>query len=106
VRAFDSAVSRLLDRTYRTFGQAAIYVPPSGNPISCTIIIDAADDIAGIGEMSLIGAQRKVEVRKSEVDAPVKGGEFVFDGQTLRIVAAPHVTDPLSAVWSCLCSPV
>lgn len=51
-------------------------------------------------------AQRVVEVRKSELANPEKGGVFTVGAETLKIVSAPRIEDPHGLVWTCLCNPL
>jgi len=103
---FDAAVADLLGGVYSLFGQAATYSPPGGSPLACLIVIDAADDVAALGESGFVAGRRRIEVRKAEIAAPARGGRFVAGAGTYRIAAQPHVEDPDGLVWSCLCDPL
>lgn len=102
--AFESLAQRALDSAFATFGAAATYSPPSGPSVSCTIIVNAADDVAQLGQSGFVSARREVEARLTEA-SPVKGGTFTLGAQTLKIVAAPRRDDPERLVWTCLCDP-
>jgi hypothetical protein len=104
--AFDAALQTMLGDVFMMFGRAAAYTPPGGSPSACIVVVDRADDRPELGGATFVAAQNVIEVRKSEIAAPVKGGQFAIAAETFKIVAAPRCDDPERIVWTCLCNPV
>lgn len=102
---FDAAVQSLLGDVHGLFGKAATYTPPSGTPVACTIVVDAADDRAQLLSTNFVAGRRIVEVRKAEVPAPAKGGIFALGAASFVVVSSPRSDDPDGLVWTCLCDP-
>lgn len=102
-----------VDATYRAFGKAASYTPPGGSAVSpITVIQDQRDlDLSGFSGRPMMQGD-VIEVRKSEVAAPVAGGVFVpgvlvsgvfVPGATsYTIVGDPKSEDPDRLVWTCV----
>jgi hypothetical protein len=93
-----------VDATFAVWGKAAIYAPPGGEaPISCIAIRHIGDRrITGLsGRPVMSGAI--IEVRRSEVAAPAKGGIFTFieNGAAFQVVSDPEAADPERLVWAC-----
>jgi hypothetical protein len=42
-----------------------------------------------------------IEVRRSEVAAPAKGGTFIVDSKSFSIESDPQSNDPDRLVWTC-----
>jgi hypothetical protein len=42
-----------------------------------------------------------IEVRRSEVAAPGKGGTFTIDGSSFSVASDPESNDPDRLVWTC-----
>lgn len=95
--------SLAVDASFAQFGWSATYAPPTGSAALCTVIKDQRDlDAPGfLGRPTLQG--NVIEVRKSEVAAPVKGGVFVIldTTQSLVIQDDPKCEDPDRLVWTC-----
>ena len=94
-----------IDPAFALFGVSAVYVAAGGGNTSCTVIINAADDMAAPLQTTFVATRRKVEVRKSEVATVRKGDSFSIGAQSLVITQAPSRDDPDQLVWSCLCDP-
>jgi hypothetical protein len=104
---FDDIAPRTVDRVFARFGHAASYAPPvAGAAVSCTVILNRPDEVATLDNIPIIAEQRLVEVRKSEVASPAKGGVFTIDAAQMQIVAAPRANDPEGLVWSLICAPL
>ncbi len=99
------APSAPVDAVFALFGVAAVYYTAEGATTPCSIIVNAADDVAAVGGQSLVWRQRKVEVRVSQIARLVKDDWFVVGSQRWVITAAPRRDDPDQLIWACLCDP-
>lgn len=96
-----------VDAGFDAFGVPASYTPPTGPDITCTVIADNRDrDLSSdYGRQVMQG--RVIEVRVSELPAPVNGGAFALlddDGNTIETVSIqgdPICDDPDRLVWRC-----
>jgi hypothetical protein len=91
-----------VDASFAVWGRAATYVPPGGGvPILCTVIRNLRDrEMTGLNGRPLMqGAV--IEVRRSEVAAPAKGGTFTIDGSSVSLASDPESNDPDRLVWTC-----
>ncbi|MBM3552502.1 MAG: hypothetical protein FJX45_12225 [Alphaproteobacteria bacterium] len=101
--AFSATEAKTLGRVFASFGVSASYLSPDFVTSACVVVLNQADDSVTLGNVPLVAGQTIVEVRVSELAAPVKGGVFTVDGRDYRIVAAPKRNDPSGLVWTCLC---
>jgi hypothetical protein len=66
------------------------YTPPGGGPaIACTVILDARDRELEFGRGAAIMQGQILQVRRSELPAPAKGGTFTRWSGT-NPVSLPH----------------
>ena len=95
-----------VDAIFSVHGCDASYQPPSGPELpDIRVIRRVGDQMAGIESLRIIREARLIDVRASEVAAPVKGGVFVVGGQSLKITADPRREDPDRLVWTCEVTP-
>ena len=92
---------RTIDAVYRQWGFLATYTPPSGPAIEGITILRGAPDVqlAGVNGGPFMQAD-EVEVRISEVAAPVKGGTYTLaeGGEVLTILSDPQSRDDFGLV--------
>jgi hypothetical protein len=83
------------------FGLNATYAPPDGPPLTCKVIKTSPDrEMAGLsGRPFLRGTV--IEVRRSEVALPRKGGTFTIAGEVFTIDGDPMALDHDRLVWTC-----
>jgi hypothetical protein len=94
---FDTLLHRPL---FEVFGIAATYTPPGGGPSAgCTIIIDSRDRELEFGRGSAFMQGQALQVRRSELLAPAKGGTFAVGSATLTVLDDPRSDDPDRQVW-------
>jgi hypothetical protein len=95
-----------VDASFAIWGKAASYLPPGGGgaPTPCIVIRDARDrTMTGLtGRPVMQGTV--IEVRRSEIAAPAKGGTFAIDGSSFSIEGDPESEDPERLVWRCVVS--
>lgn len=87
----------IADALFPVFGKLATYTPPAGEPVACTVIRSSADAGIGMARASMQG--NTIEVRKSEVAQPVKGGRFVIGNETLHVIEDPYSDDADRVIW-------
>lgn len=93
-----------IDIPFAHFGQAAVYYPPvSSAGTDCTVVPNAADELANAGKAGIVAARRRIDVRVAEIAAPVRDGTFAIGAETFKIVSAPYRDDPQQLIWKCLC---
>lgn len=88
---------------FATFGRAGTYTPPGGTATACRVILAGADAEQQVLGSRFVAGQMTVEVRASEIAAPVQGGVFTVGAETFTIVQAPRREDRDRALWTCLC---
>jgi hypothetical protein len=97
-----------VDASFAVWGKAATYVPPGGGvPTPCTVIRNVRDrEMTGFSGRPIMRGTI-IEVRKSEVGAPARGGVFTFaeDGTAFAIISDPEAQDPERLVWTCTVAP-
>lgn len=103
---FDALAARTLQSVFARFGVAATHRTPALVDTACDVVVNGADDVETIGNVALVAGQRLVEVRVSQVAAPLKGDSFIVDALEFKIVAAPRRDDPSRLVWTCLCDEI
>lgn len=79
----------------------AIYTPPGGEPVACRIMLSRPDETVEFGGSKLVVGSVIIEVRASEVAAPVRGGSFSIGDEIYTICAAPKQPDPECLIWRC-----
>jgi hypothetical protein len=97
-----------VDASFAVWGKAATYVPPGGGaPVSCIVIRNIRDrEMTGFNGRPIMQGT-VIEVRKSEVEAPARGGVFTFadGGAAFAIISDPQAQDPERLVWTCTVAP-
>jgi hypothetical protein len=101
--AFSTTEAKALERVFAKFGVAASYLSPDVVITECVVVINRADDTTTLGNTPIVAGQMIIEVRVSELAAPVRGGVFTADEREFKIVAAPKREDASGLVWTCLC---
>lgn len=87
-------------------GKAATYTPPAGGiALACSIIIERADrTIVGLNVGRPMSEGIIIEVRRSQIAAPVKAGTFETAAERFTILHDPQTLDPDRLVWTCTVS--
>jgi hypothetical protein len=86
---------------FATFGTPGTYTAPGGSPVLCTVIPKSKDRMVSFGEGRPFAEGTIVEVRASEIAAPVKAGVFNINAVNVTILADPETLDDLRLVWIC-----
>jgi hypothetical protein len=92
-----------IDAVFRMWGKPARYTPPTGPFVDCRVIWNAPDlaiETLGGGRPILQG--NVIQIRKSQVAAPMKGGTIAINGGTpMKIEDDPrHAPDDVERlVW-------
>jgi hypothetical protein len=82
------------------------YTPPAGSALSdITVIMLRPDDEARFGDGRLRVETVAIDVRASEVAAPIKGGVFTVDGAAYTVIAKPERRDSARLIWRCEVEP-
>jgi hypothetical protein len=85
---------------FEVFGLAAAYTPPGGGPsVGCAVILDSRDRELEFGRGSPVIQGQVLQVRRSELPAPAKGGTFAVGSATLTVLDDPRSDDPDRLVW-------
>jgi hypothetical protein len=93
---FASEVAQVaIDATFAAFGRAAVH----NGSTAVTIIVDLRDAGSRPDDGRPIAGQITIEVRKSDVAAPVHGDTFSFDGRTMTVKSRPWLDDEEGLVW-------
>lgn len=92
-----------VNASFAMHGRDAIYTPPGEDMASvpCRVIFGRQD--AEVGGMTGRPVARGgvVNVRKDEIEAPVRRGTFVIDGgTTLTVASDPKTEDDERLVWT------
>jgi len=85
-----------IDAAFAEFGREAFH---NGGSTAITIIVDLRDAGSRPDDGRPIAGQITIEVRKSEVEAPVHGDTFAFDGRTVKVLNRPWLDDEEGLVW-------
>jgi hypothetical protein len=94
---FDALLHRPL---FEVFGVAAAYTSPGGgSPVPCTVILDSRDRELEFGRGAPVIQGQVLQVRRSELPAPAKGGTFAVGSATLTVLDDPRSDDPDRHVW-------
>lgn len=101
-----------VDEAFAVFGVRATYTPPGGSTSSpIRIIAKSADRAVSFGEGRPFAEGTLIDVRASEISAPVTGGlftpgrmvddVFVPGGVSYAVIGDPEQLDDLRLVWTC-----
>lgn len=106
----ESAADRAAFFNREEFAEAALYTPPVGAPVVCTVIADRGQgrEAMRAGPMEAAGADRLIQVLAEGAAedglTPERGGTFdLFNGvlgdlaETLEVVGVPRLDE--TAVW-------
>jgi len=100
---FDFSVA--INGSFRAFGVQAGYQPPAGDAVDCRVILHQGGplDEATFGSVKLAKESSLIEVRASEVAAPLAGGTFtiVENDNVFEVDADPVRLDPDRSFWTC-----
>ena len=101
---FGALALEAIDVTFEMNGLRASYVPPSGGvPVPCLVTCDVRDTNAAEADGRPLTGQQTLEVRTSEVAAPMRGGTFTLspeDGNRIyTVMNRPQPSDPGGFVW-------
>jgi hypothetical protein len=105
---FDEAIDAIFADP--NFVLAAQYTAPGGgSPVSCSIVLDKRDIGSRPDDGRPVAGQVTIEVRKSELAAPAKGGQFtpgtiqagvfVSGPTTYTVMNRPAVEDEDGLIW-------
>lgn len=87
-----------IDPNFEIWGLAASYTPPGGgSPVACLVIRKSPDQEIEVGRGFMRGDM--IEVRKSEIAAPAKGGTFTLGAEVLKVLDDPRSEDACRLVW-------
>lgn len=92
-----------VDAAFAEFGIAGCtYTPPSGPAVAGIVLMLLGPDAeAAFGDTRAAVATGRIDVRASEVAAPVRDGVFRIGDNNYRITAKPTTGDPSRLVWRC-----
>lgn len=98
-----------VDATFAAFGKAATYKSPPGErvvSVDCTVILNSEDRALNFGSTNAIARGDVIEVRKSELDKPLRDGVFTIaaTGEKLTVKSDAKTEDPERLVYSCTVS--
>ena len=85
-----------IDAVFAEFGREAFH---NGGTTAISIIVDLRDAGSRPDDGRPIAGQITIEVRKSEVVAPVHGDTFSFGGRTVKVSNRPWLDDQEGLVW-------
>jgi hypothetical protein len=96
----DTGVLLTVDATFAAYGAVASYSPPGGgDAVACVVCRKVPDRALGFGQGAPLLQSDEIEVRKSEVSAPARGGLFTVGTEVLEILSDPRCEDDLALVW-------
>jgi hypothetical protein len=94
---FDALLHRPL---FEIFGVAATYTASGGGAqVACAVILDTRDRELEFGRGPAVMQGQILQVRRSELPAPAKGGTFAVGSATLTVLDDPRSDDPDRNVW-------
>ncbi|MCC2650754.1 MAG: hypothetical protein K0R61_1181 [Microvirga sp.] len=79
-------------------GEQAEYTPPDGWAETITVLVDNPDYEADLGGQVVARQGLHVKVRKTELPAPVKGAELLYNDMTYS-VRDPRDADTRGILW-------
>jgi hypothetical protein len=85
-----------VDDVFAEFGREAFF---NGSTTPITIIVDLRDQASRPDDGRPIAGQITIEVRLTEVAAPIHGNTFVFGGRTATVSNRPWLDDEEGLVW-------
>lgn len=94
---FDALLHRPL---FEALGIVASYtLPGGGSTTACRVILNSRDRELEFGRGSPVMQGQTLQVRRSELPDPVKGGRFAIGSLTLTVLNDPRSDDPDRHVW-------
>lgn len=93
----------VVDAWFRQWGKAASYLPPGGPLVPSLLVIRRnADQVLGLGHGAALIEGRVLEVRRTEIEAPLRGSVFtmIAGGEVLTVIDDPQTHDDLRKVWT------
>ena len=79
----------------------AVWYPCSGGAgLPCRIILARPDVLGGFGEAQIVSDTLRLDVRVSQISAPVAGDRVVIDGDRFNLQGDPR-RDRRRLVWQC-----
>lgn len=111
--------AEMIDAAFEELGEPATYAPPAGVAGGVIMVMPFAPDVTtefGDGSAPILQRSITIEVRASEVAAPVVSGTFIpgslatgvfLPGSTVyRVNSEPQAKDERRLVWVCRCERV
>lgn len=97
---------RTIDSVFNHRGLVASYVPPGGGAaVVCRAIKDFADRDVTFGSGKPVVQGRTIDVRKSDLASPAKGGVITVGDEVLKVLSSPISEDPYRLIWSMTVAP-
>ena len=85
------------------WAKAATYTPPGGGAgAPCTVLIGSEDREVSFGTSHAFAEGDVLQVRRSEIAAPARGGTFLIGATTYAIQGDPRTLDADRAIWTCV----
>lgn len=88
--AFDDAADRAAAAGFRTFGDAATYTPPAGDPVAVKVVRRQPSAEVAFGGAGFQGVAWEADLRASEVAAPAVGATLTIGAESFTVAAAPR----------------
>ena len=103
MEALSAAVDLLLSDS--VLAKDALYRPGDTGPgVLVRIVLGRPDRVGSFGETRIVSGTATLEVRRSEVAAPVEGDSFEVDGERLLVQGEP-LADAERLVWTIAARP-
>jgi hypothetical protein len=90
----------VIERNFFVLGEAAVYTPQGGEPVSIKVMPRRPDEVLAVGEAMIVTGTDIFDVRAADIEQPQEGDTLTYKGKTYIVQGEPQARDSDRLVWT------